>query len=442
MSSIRMRDLGDRVRATYWFLPTLMTVLAAVFAIVLFWVDQAIPSSLLQDKWYIFRPETIAEARSVLTTIASVSLSVIGVVFSIILVPLSITATQYGSIVLRSFLRDRGTQWVLGAYTSTTFYCLFLLLALRTAGSQSAIQFSVSVAVYMLIVSLLMLLYFFHHVADSLQAASVIRLISEELEGVIKQEYSLHPPRSDTKQIEVSELRQKLLLLTEGEGVESTGEGYVRAIDYNKLIGIAAKRKIVLNIKCLPGDFVSRGDRLLAIWPSQSDKQMISTVNRAYMLGRNRTVLQDTEYGITLIVIIAVRALSPAINDPYTPRLCLDRLGAALEMLAERATPRSYYLDRDEQVRVIAEPIGFERLVDVAFNMIREYGRANAEVLMHMLATIKAVSVHTHSDDQKKALLKHAKLIEQDSRIGLPSKYDQQRVHESYKETLQAINQT
>ena len=440
MSSIRIRDLGDRVRATYWFLPTLMTVLAAVFALVLFWVDQAIPSSFLQDKWYIFRAENIAEARSVLTTIASVSLSVIGVVFSIILVPLSITATQYGSIVLRSFLRDRGTQLVLGAYTSTTFYCLFLLLALRTAGSQAAVQFSVSVAVYMLIISLLMLLYFFHHVADSLQAASVIRVVSEELEGVIEQEYSIRKPTFDAKQIEVNELRQKLL--NKGEGVESTGEGYVRAIDYNKLIDIAAKRKIVLKIKCLPGDFVSRGDQLLSILPGHGDKQMISTVNHAYMLGRNRTVLQDTEYGITLLVIIAARALSPAINDPYTPRLCLDRLGAALEMLAERATPRSYYLDRDEQVRVIAEPIGFERLVDVAFNMIREYGRANAEVLMHMLATIKAVSDHTHSDYQKKSLLKHAKLIEQDSRIGLPSKYDRQRVHESYKETLQAINET
>ena len=439
MSSIRMRDLGDRVRATYWFLPTLMTVLAAVFALVLFWIDQAIPSNLLQNNWFIFRAENIAEARSMLTTIASVSLSVVGVVFSIILVPLSITATQYGSIVLRSFLRDRGTQWVLGAYTSTTFYCLFLLLALRTAGSQSAVQFSVSVAVYMLIISLLMLLYFFHHVADSLQAASVIRLVSEELEEVIKQEYSLHSATFDAKHIEVSELRQKLL--HEGKGVESTGEGYVRAIDYNKLIDIATKRKLVLNIKCLPGDFVSRGDQLLTILPGQVDKQILSTVNHAYMLGRNRTVLQDTEYGITLIVIIAVRALSPAINDPYTPRLCLDRLGAALDMLAERTTRHSYYLDRDNQLRAIAEPIGFERLVDVAFNMIREYGRANAEVLMHMLATIKAVSVHTHSNDQRKALLKHAKLIEHDSRIGLPSKYDQQRVHNSYKETLQAISQ-
>src|SRR5208282_6430029 len=248
MYSVRLRDLWDNVRATYWFVPTLMTLFASVLALAVFWVDQTIPNNLLQDKWYIFHPETLAETRTVLNTIADTSLGVIGVVFSIILVPLSITATQYGSIVLRSFLRDRGTQWVLGAYTSTTFYCLFLLLALRTAGSQTAVQFSVSVAVYMLIISLLMLLYFFHHVADSLQAASVIRVVSEELEEVIKQEYSIHKPTFDAKQIEVSELRQKLL--HEGEGVESTGEGYVRAIDFNKLIGIATKRKIVLKIKC------------------------------------------------------------------------------------------------------------------------------------------------------------------------------------------------
>jgi uncharacterized membrane protein len=263
-----------------------------------------------------------------------------------------------------------------------------------------------------------MLLYFFHHVADSLQAASVIRLVSEELEEVIKQEYSFHPATFDAKQIEVSELRQKLL--NEGEGVESTGEGYVRAIDYNKLIDIATKQKIVLNIKCLPGDFVNRGDELLTIWPGQGDKQMISTINHAYMLGRNRTLLQDTEYGLTLIVIIAVRALSSAINDPYTPRLCLDRLGAALGMLAERATPQSYYLDR--------EPTSSYNRTD----RFRAIGRCDIQhdqgVQPRKCRGIDAYACNHQS--------------EQDSRIGLASKYDQQRVHDSYQETLQAINQT
>src|SRR5208337_1618060 len=152
MYSVRLRDFWDNVRATYWFVPTLMTLLAAVLALTMFWVDQAIPNNLLQDKWYIFHPETIAETRTVLNTIADTSLGVIGVVFSITLVPLSITSTQYGSIVLRSFLRDRGTQFVLGAYSATTFYCLFLLMGLRNANNDTAIQFSVSVGIYMLII--------------------------------------------------------------------------------------------------------------------------------------------------------------------------------------------------------------------------------------------------------------------------------------------------
>src|SRR5208283_78070 len=193
MSSVRLRDFWDNVRATYWFVPTLMTLLAAVLALTMFWVDQAIPNNLLQDKWYIFHPETIAETRTVLNTIADTSLGVIGVVFSITLVPLSITSTQYGSIVLRSFLRDRGTQFVLGAYSATTFYCLSLLMSLRNATDQTG-QLSVTVAVSMLLSSLLMLLYFFHHVADSLQASAVVEQVSRELEQVIQQGYPLENP--------------------------------------------------------------------------------------------------------------------------------------------------------------------------------------------------------------------------------------------------------
>jgi uncharacterized membrane protein len=416
-------------------------MLAAISAVVLYWADQAMPSYLLQDKSYIFHPENIAEARSVLTNIANVSLGVIGVVFSIILVPLSIAATQYGSIVLRAFLRDRGTQCVLGAYTATTFYCLSLLMALRSATNMTGTQFSVTIAVYMLLISLLLLLYFFHHVADSLQASSVIRNVSNELEKVIEQEYTLKSATaSELRQKEADEMRQTLL--REGQIIVSKDEGYVRAIDFDKLVEAATKFKVVLYLKCVPGDFIGRGDSLLLVSPtSMSNQQLFSTVTQSYMLGKNRTLFQDPEFGIVLITLIAVRALSPAINDPYTPVLCLNRLGAALSMIAERAPPASYYCDKNSQIRVIVDQIGYERLVDVALNMVREYGRGNAEILMKMLETIKMIAAHTHSDDQRQVLLKHAMLIEADSRIGLPSDYDKQRVNERYEETLRAINQ-
>jgi uncharacterized membrane protein len=432
-------DFWDNVRATYWFVPTLMTLFASVLALAMFWVDQTIPNNLLQDKWYIFHPETLAETRTMLNTIADTSLGVIGVVFSITLVPLSITSTQYGSIVLRSFLRDRGTQFVLGAYSATTFYCLSLLMSLRNATDQTG-QLSVTVAISMLLGSLLMLLYFFHHVADSLQASAVVEQVSRELEQVIEQGYPLERPLAPFDHQHAEEYdRMRQTVLSEGEVITSTQEGYVRAIDYEQLIHTASKHKLILNIKCLPGDFVSRRDQLLVAYPRPLNKHVRSIVNRAYMLGKNRTLFQDTEFGIYLLVTIAVRALSPAINDSNTPVLCLDRLGAALGMLAERQQPSPYYFDKNNQLRIISNPVSLERLVGVAFNMIREYGRANAEILIKMFETIKLVAAHAHSDTQREVLLKHATLIEHDSHIGLPSEYDQQRVHNSYDETVIAI---
>ena len=293
MYSVRLRDFWDNVRATYWFVPTLMTLFASCLSI-----DYVLGGSdntqyLLQDKWYIFHPETIAETRTVLNTIADTSLGVIGVVFSITLVPLSITSTQYGSIVLRSFLRDRGTQFVLGAYSATTFYCLFLLMSLRNATDQTG-QLSVTVAVYMLLASLLMLLYFFHHVADSLQASAVVEQVSRELEQVIEQSYPLERPLAPFDHQHAEEYdRMRQTVLSEGEVITSTREGYVRAIDYEQLIHIASKHKLILSIKCLPGDFVSRGDQLLVACPSPLNKHVRLIVNRAYMLGKNRTLFQD-----------------------------------------------------------------------------------------------------------------------------------------------------
>jgi uncharacterized membrane protein len=414
-----------------------MTLLAALAALTMFWLDQSIPNYLLQDKWYVFYPESIPEARTVLSTIADTSLGVIGVVFSITLVPLSITSGQYGSIVLRTFLRDRGTQLVLGAYSATTFYCLFVLLGRGTTINQT-VPLSVTVAVYMLLTSLLLLVYFFHHVADSLQASAVVEQVSRELEQVIEQDYPLERPTAPFDHHHAEELMRQTAL-SEGEVITSNREGYVRAIDYDRLIHVASKHKLILRIECLPGDFVSRGDRLLVAWPGPLDKHVTLIANRAYMLGKNRTLFQDTEFGIYLIVTIAVRALSPAINDPNTPVLCLNRLGAALGMLAERQRPSPYYCDKDKQLRVISEPVSFERLVGVAFDMIREYGRANAEIMIKMLETIKSVAAHAQSDNQRKVLLKHATLIEHDSHVGLPSEYDQQRVHDSYDETVRAI---
>jgi len=420
-----------------------MSLLGAVLAVFLYWISQLLPNYILQNSWYIVPPMSVAEARGSLTTIAETTIGVTGVVFSITLVPLTIASSQYGSIIMRSFMRDRATQLVLGAYGATTFYSMILVAVLPpNAAFLLNARWPVSVAYYMLLVNLMILFYFIHHVADSLQAATVIEEISEELKDVIGKEHPLAQVAGtvDPRQEEADVKRETLL--REGEAITATGEGYVRAIDYNKLIHIAVKSKSVLYLRRQPGDFVSRGDQLMLAAPGLLDETAILNASRAYLLGRNRTLYQDPEYGIFNLVTIAARALSPAINDPVTPVMCLNRLGAALGMLAERVSPSPYFCDKGNQLRIVSDPVSFDRLVGVAFNLIREYGRGNAEVLMKMLETIRMVAVHAHSNEQRKVLLNHAALIELDSRKGLASEYDRQRVHDTYDETTLAISLT
>ena len=415
-----------------------MSLLGAVLAMILYWISQTVPTPFLQQSWYLHPPLSVDEARAALTTIAETTIGVIGVVFSITLVPLTIASSQYGSIIMRSFMRDRATQLVLGAYGTTTFYSMVLVAIIPTTTALLNPGWPVAAAFYMLLLNLVILFYFIHHVADSLQAATVIEEISNELEEVIKKDRSLakETDTSDPRQDEANLARDNIL--REGRAVASTGEGYVRAIDYGKLMHIAVKCKCVLYLSRQSGDFVSRGDQLLLARPPLN-KSSTSTASGAYLLGRNRTLYQDPEYGIYNLVTIAVRALSHAINDPVTPVMCLNRIGSSLGMLAERVNPSPYFCDKDNQLRIVCNPVSFERLVGVAFNMIREYGRGNAEVLMKMLETIKRVTLHAKSNDQRKVLLKHATLIERDSRIGLASEYDQQRVREIYDETLKTI---
>ena len=441
MSSVRLRDFRDKTRATYWFVPMLMSLLGAGLAMILNWISQLL-TTFLQNSWYLVIPISAPDARGTLTVIAQTTIGVIGVVFSITLVPLTIASSQYGSIIMRSFMRDRATQFVLGAFGATTFYSMFLIATLPS-GSALPLNgsFPVEVAFYMLLANLIILFYFIHHVADSLQAATVIEQISKELENVVE-EYPLTKATDtlDSRHGEANTLRDTLL--REGKAITSNGEGYVRAIDYDRLMRMAVRCKSVLYLSRQPGDFVSRGDQLLRAWPGPLEERAVSIANRAYILGRNRTLYQDPEYGIYIIVTIAARALSHAINDPATPVMCLNRLGAVLGMLAERTYPSPYFCDKDNQLRVMADPVSFDRLVDLAFNLIREYGRGNTEVLMKMLETIKEVAVHAHSNEQRKALLKHVTLIEHDSRIGLASEHDQKRVQVTYAETVKEIGLT
>jgi uncharacterized membrane protein len=198
-----------------------------------------------------------------------------------------------------------------------------------------------------------------------------------------------------------------------------------------------------------PGDFVGAGGAVALVWPAErATPELGAAVRAACMTGNKRTMTQDIEFGINSLVEIAVRAMSPAINDPFTAMNCLDRLGALLGRIACDCRPWSYRFDDAGNLRLIYDPVTFPRLVDAAFHLIRQYSRGNAEVLIRILDSIESVlpllSSRGGGPDaaaDRSALRLHADLVRAEAGDGgaLPNPYDRERVRRRHAEVIASL---
>lgn len=162
-------------------------------------------------------------------------------------------------------------------------------------------------------------------------------------------------------------------------------------------------------------------------------------VRRQFLMGEYRTITQDIDFGLLTLVAVAVRTLSAAINDPYTAIMCVQRLGAALAMIAERGENLHHLRDADGVLRLLGEPDTFQEHVDLCFHEIRHYGRSSAEVLMALLRILERIGERTRSEDQRKALRLHAEWIDREAALGGLSPDDLVRVHLEYDRTIAAL---
>ncbi|WP_242018265.1 DUF2254 family protein [Synechocystis sp. FACHB-383] len=186
-----------------------------------------------------------------------------------------------------------------------------------------------------------------------------------------------------------------------------------------------------------------KGSELVQVFPEEKvNKKLIAQINNAFVLGSQRTEQQDMEFPIDQLVEIAVRALSPGINDPFTAIRCIDQLSAALCHLAQREMPSPYRYDDQNQLRIIAKPISFTDATDAAFNQIRQYGKSSVAVTMRLLEAITAIAPFTHRTSDRTTLLRHADMIERGSQEGIAENLDYQNVKERYLAAVKAIVQT
>jgi len=420
----------EALRTNLWLIPAIESVAAVgLFALTLS-IDQAASRHAVSLPSWVISGSPDA-ARQILAALAAAIITVVGVVFSIILVVLTLASTQFGPRMLRQFIRDRGTQLTLGTFVATFFYSVLVLISI---GSTFVPHLSVTVAVAATAVDLGVLIYFIHHTATAIQLPAVIASIARDLAGAIDAETAAPPPQD---QLVNGPSLEVLLARLEREGrvVAAPAGGYLRFVRHATLVRIAAQHEAVIRLHYRPGHFLTHGHPMATVWPPEAAETIGRQLEREHITGPLRTLSQDIAFGIDQLVEIGIRALSPAVNDTFTALTCVDWIGDSLVKIAVEWYPRSYHRDHHGDIRLITAPVSYERLVQRSFEKIRQAASGMPAVLIRQLdALYKIMAVAP--DGRSQVLLDQAAMIQRLNLRTISEATDQADVTARYEALL------
>lgn len=439
----KLLNYWARIHSSFWFVPTLMAIGAVLLAFVMLAVDGM---STIQPNgglsWlYMGGAEG---ARGLLSSIAGSSITVAGTIFSITIAALTLASSNYGPRLLRNFTSDTGNQVVLGTFVGTFIYSLIVLRSVRDINEITFVpHLSTSVAMLLALVNIAVLIYFIHHISTSIMVSNIVAEVADDLNDTIDRIFperigrgehaheSLHGDRDVPERFD-----------EESAPVASKRSGYVQTLDEDKLMELTTKHGLIVRVDQRPGQFVVDGNALVRVWPGgRVNDELSDAINNAYAIGKQRTIIQDVEFAMLQIVEVAVRALSPSLNDPYTAINCIDQLSSALCHLAVRQFPSRYRYDEHNRLRVVASPVTFDQLVDVAFDQIRMNGGSFVMVLHKILVALDAIATRVQSPEELDTLRRQALLVELAGRDGIVLAADRKSVEKQLALTLRSIRE-
>ncbi|MGE0034988.1 MAG: DUF2254 domain-containing protein [Xanthobacteraceae bacterium] len=407
----------ERLRTNFWFLPSLMGVVAVAVSFALIQLDLSLGVDVVRELgWtYTFGAEG---ARAILSAIASSMITVAALTFSMTMLSLQLASSQFGPRLLRNFMRDRVNQAMLGIFIATFVYCLLVLRTVRGTDTNNFVpHISVAFGVFLAIASLAMLIYFIHHIALAIRIETLLAEIAAEVRASIDKLYPEDIGQENEEKEPVAQREQSADgLAADAKPIRAGISGYVQSVDADALMEVATACDLLVRIATRPGRFVLEDDVIMTASPADRvSEETVADLCATLIIGRDRTPTQDIEFSIRRIVEIAQRALSPGLNDPTTAIYCLDRLAEVFARLATRSFPLPWRRDDEGRLRVVTEPTTLEELVCPAFAAVARYGTADADVMTHLLAIMRMVAQRT-SANSAAAILALANEIERESR--------------------------
>ena len=371
----RLRNVIVLLRGQLWIIPLVLSALALGLA---YWVLTSGASFLeVRDVggfWWLYGGDA-SSARDLMSSLLSGLMTMTSLVVSVTFVILTLAANQLGPRLISTFMGDRQIQTVLGLFLGTILYVLVVLRSLdETLGVEGVPHVAVTIGSVLTVVCLFALLFYVHKIARAIIADSIVARVAGDLHNDIR---SMLPAEANETAPDLTRPRAGAVSLDRS--------GYIQVIDYDRLVTLACRADAVFAVKVRAGHFVMRnGEHVVVHAGRPLGQEAVQAIRAAFVVGQERNSAQDLEFGLRQLVEIALRALSPGINDPFTAIAVIDRIGAALEEIFMRSLQQPVWRDKQGKVRVIARRSDVEGLADAAFDASRKAGQEIPTVLIRM----------------------------------------------------------
>jgi uncharacterized membrane protein len=428
---MKRAELTVAITSGLWLIPSGIVLLFISLAFALTELDRHIDPEVRRD-WPALMTSDADSAREMLSSISGAIITVAGVVFSITVVTLTLASTQYSSRAVRAFMRDRLSQVVLGAMAGTFAYCTAVLMMITGGEGEFVPSVAVFVGYLFATGAVFALIAFIHHVTKSIQAGNIIASIAAEATKAVQQTFAT------SRSLEQPAPTQANL---EWQSIPSSRTGYIASVDIQALAAYARRRSAVVRMDRSAGDFVISGLPLISVLSQRTvEAHDADELNRAHRVGRLRTVDQDPDFGFRQIVDIALKALSPGVNDTTTAVVCVDHLAAALITAAGRWECGNVYDKGD--LRVITRGPSFDGLVSKAFDQIRQNANGNVAVITALLNAIETLLPAVELEERRKPLIRQILAVSELIDRTVPSPHDRYDVERHLSRVAEKANVT
>ncbi|WP_294179908.1 DUF2254 domain-containing protein [uncultured Schumannella sp.] len=405
MGDRRLRQRWDRLReavqSRVWPLPTAAIVGGVILGVALPELDRVLDPIIPEWLGALLFAGAPDSARAMLSAISGSLITVTSLTFSLTVVALQLASSQASPRLLRMFASDRRVHATLAMFLGTFAFAMTVLRSVRSA-DESVIddtgfvpRIAVSLTFILMLVAVVALTLFLAHLATRLRVETMLRDVHGETTRSIRSLFSEEPPGDDAHELPIEPRGRRLAL--------ATRSGFLVGVDRTALRGLAVRENLVISVDTAVGEDLIEGVPIASWWPrdilegprpddTEATERINAAIARAHLVEYERTSVQDVGFGLRQLVDVAVKALSPGVNDPTTAVHALGHVSSVLGDLVSRPIPSTVERDDDGVIRVVGRQLDLDALLDVAITGPRQYGAGDLEVALRLLRLLREVA--------------------------------------------------